>query len=89
MTTWTLINYFDVWGNEEDGWDVNNCCVEKDDIEMTDDCTLDDVISWLYWNEYVTEENPDLYEVEDLGDFLEIYEKVNMRPLYSLRRNVA
>jgi hypothetical protein len=26
--TWTLWNYFDVWGNEEDGWDVNDVCVE-------------------------------------------------------------
>lgn len=23
-----LVNYFDVWGNEEDGWEVNNLCTE-------------------------------------------------------------
>ena len=27
-----LINYFDVWGNEKDGWEVNNQCIEWDDI---------------------------------------------------------
>ena len=23
-----LINYFDVWGNEKDGWEINNLCTE-------------------------------------------------------------
>ena len=34
-----LVNYFDVWGNKKDGWDVNNACVEWDDVWT---CDLDD-----------------------------------------------
>lgn len=33
-----LINYFDVWGNKKDGWEVNNLCVEWDDVWS---CELD------------------------------------------------
>lgn len=29
MPTYSLINYFDVWGNAKDGWEVNNLCTEK------------------------------------------------------------
>ena len=29
-----LVNYFDVWGNEEDGYEVNNLCYEEDIIEL-------------------------------------------------------
>lgn len=27
-----LINYFDVWGNKKNGWEVNNQCIEWDDV---------------------------------------------------------
>lgn len=32
ITKWidvNLINYFDVWGNKKDGWEVNNLCKEE------------------------------------------------------------
>ena len=80
-----LYNYFDVWGNEEDGWEVNNLCVEKRNIEMTDDCSDKDIISWLYWNEFVTTEDVEKFEIECMGEFIEIFEKETMKPLYSLR----
>ena len=31
-----LINYFDVWGNKKDGWEVNNLCTEWDDVWTKD-----------------------------------------------------
>ena len=34
-----LINYFDVWGNAKEGWDINNACIEWDDVWS---CELDD-----------------------------------------------
>ena len=37
MTTWTIIDYFDVWGNAEDGWEVNNQCEICNDLNITDD----------------------------------------------------
>ena len=24
-----VTNYFDVWGNKKDGWEINNWCIEK------------------------------------------------------------
>ena len=29
-------NYFDVWGNKKDGWEVNNQCIEWDDVWTSD-----------------------------------------------------
>lgn len=29
-------NYFDVWGNKKDGWEVNNQCIEWDDVWTKD-----------------------------------------------------
>ncbi len=31
-----LVNYFDVWGNAKDGWEVNNQCIEWDDVWTKD-----------------------------------------------------
>jgi hypothetical protein len=31
-----LVNYFDVWGNKKEGYEVNNLCVECDDIYVSD-----------------------------------------------------
>lgn len=85
MTTYTLINYFDVWGNEEDGWEVNNQCVEADDVVIADDATDQDIIDYLFQHEYVTDDDISLYELESNGDFIEIYVKETMMPLYSFR----
>jgi len=37
-----LTNYFDVWGNKKDGWEVNDACIEWDDVwtNELDDRTL-------------------------------------------------
>lgn len=36
-----LVNYIDVWGSEDDGWQVNNLCVEWDRyVPDLDDATL-------------------------------------------------
>lgn len=82
---WTLINYFDVWGNEEDGWEVNNACTEFDDLEIADDATDQDIIDYLYNIEFFRTNDIEKFEVEFLGDWIEIYEKETMKPLCSLR----
>ena len=89
MNTYTLINYFDVWGNEVDGYEVNNQCVEAEDIVITDDATNDDIINYLQLAGYLNTNDASLFEVEDNGDFIEIFAKKTMMPLYSLRRNVC
>lgn len=87
MATYTLINYFDVWGNEEDGYEVNNQCIEVEDVVIADDATDQDIIDYLFNNEYLRDDDVSLYEIEDNGDFIEICVKETMMPLYSLRKN--
>ena len=87
MRTYTLINYFDVWGNEEDGWEVNDCCSEADDITITDDATEQDIIDYLYNIEFFKTNDLEKFDVEYCGDFIEISEKETQKPLCSLRPN--
>lgn len=44
---WRLINYFDVWGNAEEGWEVNNQCIEAEDIHISDEATDKDICEYL------------------------------------------
>ncbi len=89
MDTWTLINYFDVWGNAEDGYEVNNQCVEAEDIVITDDATDEAIINYLQLAGYLNTNEMSLFEVDCNGDFIEICARETGMPLYSLRRNVA
>jgi hypothetical protein len=41
-----LINYFDVWGNKRDGWEVNNLCSEGN-IEVPEELTDKQVLTAL------------------------------------------
>ena len=38
----TVTNYFDVWGNAKEGWEVNNCCHDEYEyrgkLESRKDC---------------------------------------------------
>lgn len=85
--TYTLINYFDVWGNEVDGYEVNNQCVEAEDIVIADDATDADIINYLQLAGYLNTNETSLFNVENNGDFIEIFVKETGMPLYSLRRN--
>ena len=42
-----LINYFDVWGNEEDGWDVNDVSIDETDIYIDDDASDEEIVDYL------------------------------------------
>lgn len=85
MKRYDLINYFDVWYNEEEGYTVNNCCVEKRDITITDDATAEDIIDYLKQNGYVKQNcTVDDFEVS-MGDFIDVFEKETGKPLYSFR----
>lgn len=44
---YNLINYFDVWGNEEEGYTVNNQCVEKENVCIPDDVKCYEIIDYL------------------------------------------
>lgn len=76
-----LINYFDVWGNEKDGYEVNNLCTEADDLWIDDDSTLKEIAKFLVQIGFlVTSDMRKLY-LEDDGTYIEIYQKKGMYPL--------
>lgn len=86
--TYSLINYFDVWGSEE-GWEVNDACTEFTDIQIADDATDQDIIDYLYSIEFFNTNDIEKFIVEDLGNgWIEIYQKYDGKPLCSLRENV-
>ena len=87
MRTYTLINYFDVWADEEGGWTVNDACSEADDITIADDATEQDIIDYLYNIEFFKTNDLEKFDVEYYGDFIEISEKETQKPLCSLRPN--
>lgn len=80
-----LINYFDVWGNAKDGYEINNMCVEEENIWVDDDSTPKEIVSYLKNIGYLSTNDMRKLVVEDLGEFIEIYKRKGMYPLYSLR----
>lgn len=80
-----LINYFDVWGNAKDGWEINNQCVEFDDLYITDDCSKKEILDYLKNNGYLTTSDMRRLEVVDYGEVIEINERKGGKPLYGLQ----
>ena len=80
----TLVDYFDVWGNPEDGWEVNNLSRE-DTFYIKDNFTDEDMIKKLidieYLNSDVKVEN---FEIWDEGCFIEFFEAGNHLPLFRI-----
>lgn len=87
MKTWTVINYFDVWGNAKDGWEVNNQCKEFDDLVIADDATNKDICQYLVDRRLLVSSDMRRLYVENLGDVFEIYEKKGMKPLFGIKQN--
>lgn len=85
---YTLIDYFDVWGNEKDGWEVNDQHIVCDDLYIDDDATDKEICRYLANFGYLAHSDMRKLYVEDLGDTIEVYKKKGMMPLCGLRRNV-
>jgi len=79
--TFTLINQFDVWGNEIDGWEVNDQCIEMSGITITSDATDGDIIKYLIDVKFLAHDAFDLVEVVDNGDLIELFEKETGCPI--------
>ena len=71
-----LIDYYDVLGNEEDGYEVNNVNTVVTGIEITDDATDTDIINYLKSINFLSE-NATTETVELDGDdfYIELTEK--------------
>lgn len=87
MNTYTLINYFDVWGNKKDGYEVNNQCIEKDDIVIADDATPKEICEYLVKIGMLKTSDMRRLEVIDWGNLIEINERKSGRPLFGLHVN--
>lgn len=85
VNEYTLINYFDVWGNAKDGWEVNNQCVEIDDLIITNDVTDKDVLDYLVSVGFLTTSDMRKVKLENLGEDMEIYEVKGHKPIGCLR----
>ena len=62
-----LVNYFDVWGNPEDGFDVNDARVEAEDIRIKKDATDSEIIEALINYGWLSPDARGRIYVEDLG----------------------
>ena len=82
-----IINYFDVWSDSEEGWTVNNSCVEEVGIFIADDDTDEDIIQKLKDMGLLTEFA--IYgvttEVVNTGDGWEIQTMEDGMPLFGIR----
>ena len=82
---WTFVDYFDVWGNPEDGFEVNNLSREEDDIVFAGDYPTDEeLFDWLLNVKGFLKPGTTLEDlsIEDLGDgFIEIFDAVTYEPL--------
>ena len=87
MHKYQLTNYFDVWGNEEDGWIVNKQCVEFTDLNIADDATTQEILDYLKSIGFLATSNPSIVGIREEGfDMLEIFEVYNNCPIAMLSR---
>lgn len=56
VNRYRLIDYFDVWGNATDGWQVNNSIRVEDDIILSEDITDEEIIDFLILINYLKSE---------------------------------
>lgn len=86
--TYTLYNYFDVWGNEIDGYEVNNWDILFDDWYITDDATKQDILDYLYDNGYLTTNDLSQVDISEDGLAMEVYSVKDDMPLFGIVPNM-
>lgn len=82
----TVINYFDVWGNEKDGWEVNNQCLESKTLELPEDFNNADLLKELKAKGFIKKHcRLNMLNFEQLGfESIEISERRNGMPIYCI-----
>lgn len=85
-----LVDYFDVWGNEEDGWEVNDVSIVERDIWISDDTTEEELFNFLkdsvgYFNKDV--KFSDVEIIWDSPEFIEFFDASNGYPLGRLQES--
>lgn len=91
MKTWTFVDYFDVWRDEEEGYFVNNLSREEDDITFASDYPTDEeLLDWLKNEKGILKPSTSLSDlaIEDYGDgFIEIFDAETYEPLCRFEMN--
>lgn len=83
---YSLVNYFDVYGNPKNGFAVNNQCTEIKDIYFSDDTKPKEICTYLKQCGYLRTDDMRKLSVVDDGTIIEIQLK-NGRPLFGLLPN--
>ena len=82
MSKYKLIDYFDVWGNADEGYEVNNLCTAIEEVEIPFDATDEDIVSILKKVKYLSEEvDPKMLDILSDGEMIEIFRESDMYPL--------
>ena len=79
-----LIDYFDVWGNPIDGWEVNDLTTVEEDIVIAEDSTDEEIIDFLIQIEYLKPEARENVHLESYDN--EMIEIVQTKDDYPIGR---
>ena len=83
---YTLVNDFDVWGDAKDGWIINDCRIEEENIMIDDSATDKEIVTMLKDKGYLTTDDMRKIAIEEYGTDIMICLRKGMMPLYELRR---
>lgn len=83
---YALVNYFDVWGNEKDGWQVNDSRVEGT-VVINEYASDKEILTGLKGIGFLTTDDRRRLTIEILGEWIEVCQRKGMKPLCSLRPN--
>lgn len=70
-----LINYFDVWGNKDEGFEVNNLCIEEENLYISDDSTDKEIATFLKNIGFLATDDLRKINIVNWGDMIEIESK--------------
>ena len=84
ITHYKLIDYFDVWGNPIDGWEVNDLTTVEEDIVIAEDSTDEEIIDFLIQIEYLKPEARENVHLESYDN--EMIEIVQTKDDYPIGR---
>ena len=79
-----LIDYFDVWGNPIDGWEVNDLTTVEENIVIAEDSTDEEIIDFLVRIEYLKPEARENVHLESYDN--EMIEIVQTKDDYPIGR---
>lgn len=80
--TYRVMDYYDVWGNSIDGYEVNDC-FPVGEIEINDDATNEEIIQTLKDNNWLEPFVEAI--VQENGDYsMDIIQEFTDYPLYGL-----